>query len=82
MFFYILDTKKISDAVGKPEITSSIIIAIILGIVSSLIIAFGVGSTILGVFSVMRSGRGGLVALGIILFIVAWLLAIFFLLLL
>lgn len=72
-----LGYKKISDAVGKPEITSSIIIAIILGIVSSLIIAFGVGSTILGVFSVMRSGRGGLVALGIILFIVAWLLAIF-----
>lgn len=72
-----LGYKKISDATSKPEITSSIIIAIILGIVSSIIIAFGVGSAMLGVFSLMRSGRGGLVALGIILFIVAWLFAIF-----
>ncbi len=71
-----LGYKKISDAVGKPEIISSFIIAFILAIVSSIIIAFGGVSAIFGVFTMMGRAKGGLFVLGIILFIVSWIIAI------
>ncbi|MDI6861515.1 MAG: DUF996 domain-containing protein [Caldisericia bacterium] len=71
-----LGYKKISEATGRSEIISSFIIAVVLAIVSAIIIAFGGTSAMLGIFSMMGHGRGGLLALGIILFILAWIIAI------
>ncbi|MCX8095784.1 MAG: DUF996 domain-containing protein [Caldisericia bacterium] len=71
-----LGYKKIADATGRTEIISSFIIAVILAIISGVIIAFGGVSTIFGIFSIMGGAKGGLVALGIILFILAWIIAI------
>lgn len=71
-----LGYKKISEASGRSEIMSSFIIAVVLAIVASIIIAFGGISSFMGIFSIIRGGRGGLVALGIILFILAWILSI------
>ncbi|MBC7194448.1 MAG: DUF996 domain-containing protein [Caldisericia bacterium] len=76
MFFLYLGYKKISDATGRVEIMSSLIIAIVLVIIAGIITAFGGVTSFLGVFSIMGGGRGGLVALGIILFIIAWVLTI------
>ncbi len=71
-----LGYKKISEASGRSEIMSSFIIAVVLAIVASIIIAFGGISSFMGIFSIARGGRGGLVALAIILFILAWILSI------
>ena len=71
-----LGYKKISEASGRSEIMSSFIIAVVLAIIAAVIIAFGGISSIMGIFSITRGGRGGLVALGIILFILAWILSI------
>lgn len=71
-----LGHKKISEASGRSEIMSSFIIAVVLAIVASIIIAFSGASSIMGIFSISRGGRGGLVAIGIILFIIAWILSI------
>ncbi|MGB9749754.1 MAG: DUF996 domain-containing protein [Caldisericia bacterium] len=67
-----LAIKKISEAVTRSEILSDFIKAIVLSIVSLIILIFGGGATLFGIITLMRSGFG----LGIILFILGWIVAI------
>lgn len=69
-----LAIKKISEAVGRSEILSDFIKAIVLSIVSVIIFLFGGGATLLGIITMIRGGGG--LGFALVIFILGWIVAI------